>query len=444
MIKNLKPRWRRVNVIGSRVLVVLAAAGLAAAAYFAYDYDQVRRLARTVRQSLAARRYEEAREPLRRWLAKRPDSGEANYCRAWAALAVDQRDEAAAAIEQATRLGFDPALLDCLVAIFQARGNHFDAAEPILEKVFGLQLEPRGMVAKELARIYLSSCRLTQAAMAIKRWRDLAPEDPQPYLWSNEIASLSDGEPMILILNYRAALDRDPDLDKARLGLAQQLSNARRFDDAKEEFLACLQRNPNDASAQVCLGRIAIREGNIEESTRYFEAVVAANPRQPDALKELGQIDLRLGRFQKACERLELLTRIEPFNGKVRSAYGESLRLAGDAARSRAELAHAARLRKEQDEVAALKARVRIDPRDSDACFQVARWMFDHGHHEEGLIWTDEVLRAVPHHAATHRILAEYYEKHGDTGLANYHRLVASAGQEGKRETSPRARTEAP
>jgi tetratricopeptide (TPR) repeat protein len=441
---DLKPQRRRVNVVGSRVLVVLAAAGLAAAAYFAYDYDQVRRLARTVRQSLASRRYEEAREPLRRWLAKRPDSGEAHYYRAWSALAVDQRDEAAVAIQQATRLGFNPGLLDCLVAIFEARGNHFDEAEPILEKAFGRQLEPRGMVAKELARIYLASYRLTQAAMAIERWRDLAPEDPQPYLWSNEIASRSDGEPMILILNYRAALDRDPRLDKARLGLARQLSNARRFDDAKQEFLACLQRNPNDASARVGLGRIAIREGDIEESTRYFEAVLAANPRQPDALRELGQIDLRVGRFHQACERLELLTRIEPFDDKVRSAYAQSLRLAGDEARSRAELAHAARLRKEQDEVARLKARVLIDPRDSGACFQVAKWMFDHGHEEEGLIWTDEVLRAVPHHAATHRILAEYYEKHGDTGLANYHRLVASAAQEGEGGTSPRARAEAP
>jgi len=438
----LKPQRQRVKVVGSRLLVVLAVAGLAGAAYFAYDYYQVRRLALTVRHSLAARRNEEAREPLGHWLAKRPHSGEAHYYRAWLALAVEERDEAAVAIEQAWRLGFDPALLDCLVAIFQASANHFDEAEPNLEKAFALQVEPRGMVAKELARTYLYSYRLTQAASAVERWRALAPEDPQPYLWSNEIASRSDGEPMILILNYRAALDRDPNLDKARLGLAQQLSSARRFDDAKEEFLVYLERNPNDVSARVGLARIAVREGNIEDSTRYFEAALAVNPRQPDALRELGQIDLRLGRFQKAGERLELLTRIEPFDHKVRYAYAESLRLAGDDARCRAELAQAARLRKEQDELAQLKSRLLIDPRGSDACFQVAKWMFDHGRQVEGIIWTDDILRAVPRHAPTHRLLAEYYEKHGDAGLANYHRLAASAGQED--EGGPSAREEAP
>ena len=66
------------------------------------------------------------------------------------------------------------------------------------------------MVAKELARIYLSSYRLERAAGAIERWRALAPEDPEPYLWSNEILARSDAEPAIPIQNYRAALDATP------------------------------------------------------------------------------------------------------------------------------------------------------------------------------------------------------------------------------------------
>jgi tetratricopeptide (TPR) repeat protein len=439
IFRKLMPR-----AVGSRLVVVLAVAGLAAGAYFANERYQVSRLTRTVRRSIAARRFEEAREPLKRWLAKRPDAGEAHYYRAWSALALGQRDEAALAIQDAMRLAFEPARLDCLVAVFQASGNQFDAAEPTLEKAFGLELEPRGMIARELARIYLSSYRLTQAAVAIERWRMLAPEDPLPYLLSNEIASQSDGDPIILILNYRSALKRDPNLDNARLGLAQLLSSARRFDEAKPEFRACLERNPSDARALVGLGRIAIREGDIDESTRCFKAALAANPRQPEALRELSQIDLRLGRFQQGCERLELLTRIAPFDHEVRYSYAEALRLAGKSARARTELAQSVRLRMEQEEFAQLKSRLLLDPRDPEACFQVAKWMFDHGRYEEGLSWTNEILRAVPHHAPTHRILAEYYEKHGDSGLANYHRLVSSAGQADDAGTRARARTGAP
>src|SRR5262249_10906967 len=97
--------------------------------------------------------------------------------------------------------------------------------------------------------------RFDQAAQAIERWRVLAPEDPQPYLWSNEIASRAQSDSAILVQNYRAALDRDPTLEKARLGLAQELSKARRFDDAEQEFLAYLAIKPADASAFLGLGR---------------------------------------------------------------------------------------------------------------------------------------------------------------------------------------------
>ncbi len=161
-------------------------------------------------------------------------------------------------------------------------------AEPVLERAFRQQSEPRLEVAKEMVRIYLTSYRLSQAAEAIERARLLGAEDPQPYLWSNEIASRGSAEPAILIQNYRAALERNPNLDKARLGLAEQLSKDRRFDDAEQEYRTYLERNPNDASALVGFGRNFFQRGDLDTATQYFEAALKVDPRQPDALKELG------------------------------------------------------------------------------------------------------------------------------------------------------------
>ena len=86
--------------------------------------------------------------------------------------------EAVQAIDQARKLGFDPALLDCLSAIGHARADRFNEAEPILEQAFVEQLEPRDMVAKELARIYLSTYRLERAAWRSNDGGRLAPEIP--------------------------------------------------------------------------------------------------------------------------------------------------------------------------------------------------------------------------------------------------------------------------
>jgi tetratricopeptide (TPR) repeat protein len=399
--------------------------------YLGYDQYRVHRLAERVRRSFTARRYEAAREPLARWLALRPRSGEAYYFKAWEALAFDQPREAELALNQAGTLGFDPDRLACLTAIYRARADRLSEAEPILTQAFLKHLDPQELIAKELARIFLFTYRLDRATRPIDRWRVLAPDDPQPYLWSNEVASRSDAEPALLISNDRAALERDPMLDKARLELAQNLSKARRFDDAEPEFLAYLKHHPRDTKALLGLGRNAFQQGDIEKSRKYFESSFEASPKDADTLKELGQLDLRLGRYDQARARLEQVVALQPFDHEIRYSYAQALALTGRKTMSRRELAQADRLRKERDQLIDIRFRLNKNPLDLDARFQIARWMMDHGQEQEGLKWSREILRANPQHPSTHGILAAYYDRHGDPGLANYHRLSASAVQDG-------------
>ena len=113
--------------------------------------------------------------------------------------------------------------------------------------------------------------------------------------------------------------------------------------------------------------------------------------------------------------------------------YAQALKLAGDDQRATVELEHAARLRKENNEIGELRRALLSDPNNLNACFRVTKWLFDHGHQDEGLSWTKEIFRREPRHVPTHRLLAEYYEKNGDAGLANYHRVMAVTGQESAR-----------
>jgi tetratricopeptide (TPR) repeat protein len=412
------------------VLIALAVA--AVGGYLGFAQYRVARLADSVRLSFAARRYGEARGPLQRWLAERPRSGEAQYYRAWLALADERPSEAVEAAALAQRLGFDRAPLEVLQAVYQARAGHINAAEPVLRRAFDQNLEPRAEVARELARIYLATYRLAQAPEVVERYLELMPSDPQPYMWTNEIESRSGTTPAVLIRNYRAALDRDPNLDKARLGLAEQLSKDRRFDEAEEEYRAYLRRNPKDAAALVGLGRNAFQNGNIEAATREFEAALAVDPRQVDALKELAQLDIRFGRLDQARRRLELLTQIEPFDPEIRYSYSQALKLVGEPEKARLEGERAAQLRKDNEEIVQLRSKILGDPNDLASRFQVVQWMFGHGHDEEGLKWAREILRADPRHAPTHWVLADYYAKHEDPGLANYHRTMASSSQDAR------------
>jgi Flp pilus assembly protein TadD len=411
--------------------ILIALSVVVIGGYFGYQRYRTWRLADSVRRLFAARRYDEARGPLKRWLDERPTSGEAHYYRAWLALVDDHPPEVVEAVRRAQDLGFDRSRLEVLEAIYFARGGRM-TAEPVLRRAFDEGLEPRAEVARELAKILLASYRLPQAAEVVERYRELMPTDAQPYLWSNEIASRSDATPAILIRNYRAALERDPNLDKARLGLAEQLSKDRRFDEAEPEYRAYLTRHPRDAGALVGLGRNAFQSGDIAGATREFEAALAVNPRQPDALKELAQLDLRFGRFASARRRLELLTQIEPFDHEIRYSYAQALKLAGEPEKARVEGERAVQLRKEQEELLRLRARILDDPEDQSARLGVARWMLSHGHPDEGLKWTREILRADSRHVPTHQALADYYATHGEPGLANYHRMMASANRDAR------------
>ena len=422
----------RIGPRARRTAVLLALSLAAAGAYFGYDAYRVGRLAASVRRAFSTRQFDEARRPLDRWREARPRSGEPEYYRAWLALVDDRPAEAVDAVERAGQRGFDPSRLQVLKAIYEARAGRINPAESVLRRAFDRKLDPRPEVARELARIYLTTYRLTQAAQVVGRYRELVPSDPQSYLWNVEIGLRTNATPATLIGDYRAALERDPGLDSARLGLADQLRMEQRYDEAEAEYRTYLQRHPTDAAALVGLGRNRLVRGDVAGAAREFEAALAADPKQADALRELAQLELRSGRPAQARRRFELLTQLQPFDHEVRYSYAQALKLAGEPDRARREAERATRLREEENRVIDLGKKIRDDPRDVASRLEVARWMLEHGQAEEGLKWTREIFRIDPRHAPTHSILADYYTGRGEKGLANYHRMMASGGAEAR------------
>lgn len=430
-----QPRGRSRGLAVAMLILAAASGG----AYLVAGALRTFLLAQTTRQLVAARKYEEARKPLQQWLQRDPQSAEAHYLRARCELAAERPADAAQAIDQARQLGFDEEPLRCLAAIIRARGNQFAEAEPVLLRAYRNKLEPQAEVACELARIYLATYRLSQAAEPIERFRILAPEDPRPYLWRNEIESRSEGLPATLIANYKAALERDPTLDAARLKLAEQLAKEGRFEEADHEYTLYLQRRPGDATALAGLGRTALQRGDSEAASRHFEAALASNPLHPEALKELAQLDLRRGRLHQACSRLEKLTQVEPYDADIRYSYAQALRLTGDLQRAQAESERASALRRDNERIEQLREVLLQNPDDLNARFEVTRWMMEHGHHAEAIDWAALILRAEPRHAPTHRLLADHYQREGNAGLANYHRLLGMAGE--MQQDTPRSAT---
>jgi tetratricopeptide (TPR) repeat protein len=81
----------------------------------------------------------------------------------------------------------------------------------------------------------------------------------------------------------RAMLAQDPNNQLARYGLATELKNTGRGEEAVAEFKALLELNPNYAAAYYHAGRALESMGRIEDAREMLEKGIAVTTRTGDS-----------------------------------------------------------------------------------------------------------------------------------------------------------------
>jgi Flp pilus assembly protein TadD len=408
--------------------MVVALLGLAAAGAWLFLGLTADRDARLARTAVAAGRFDEADPPLARWVRARPENAEAWYLKARVAAGRGQPNEAIRYLERARSLGHPEEPTGRLMGLLLARTGRTAEAEPLLRRALASSTRPEPEVARELARIYLESYRIDAAAAVLERWMRDAPRDATPHLWQVEVDKRSEAEAKVIIAHYRAALERDPGLDRARLGLADTLRSEHRNDEAAVEYAAYLERHPEDPAALLGAGINTAEMGDDGTARARLRKAAELAPDDPRAFSELAAIALRRNDPAEALSLLDQAIRIEPNDYELRYRRRVVLERQGRHEQAREEQRQIERLRASQARIKELHDRLARSPGDAQLQYEVATWMIENGHEEEGLRWAERTLRDRPDHAPTHRLLADYYTRRGQMGLANYHRLRGSSG----------------
>jgi len=198
------------------------------------------------------------------------------------------------------------------------------------------------------------------------------------------------------------------------------------FDEAEVEYATLLERDPQNLRGLIGAGRVALLKGDVQAAIRHDEAALAINPKEKTALRELGLIDLNSGRIGEAYDRLKVAVEVDPFVPEVHYSYSRALKAAGNMTRAAEEAAITERLKKEQQRIIDLRQNLVQRPEDTKLRCEAAKWLIEHGHDQEGLEWTAMILKQKPGDPTTSRLLADYYTRQGNVGLANYYRLDAS------------------
>jgi tetratricopeptide (TPR) repeat protein len=131
----------------------------------------------------------------------------------------------------------------------------------------------------------------------------LDPLQPRwPYFQGHALL-LTDPEAAILKLKRAADLSGGKP-DVARLQLAEQLLDLRRFQEAADEFLRVLQQNPSNARASLGLARLAFERDDLSECTTCLNRCVDDIHTRKAACSLLAQAYQRLGNKASAEQEL--------------------------------------------------------------------------------------------------------------------------------------------
>ena len=382
--------------------------------------------ARDARRAIRDGRYDQAERSLARWLVVDPGSAEAHLLRGRVAVARDRLPDAAAELKVAQALGAGLDDLRTLRALIAAKAGRHAEAEPALSRAFAEARAADRQVDEALARVYLETYGLKRAAAVLDRWARDFPDDPKPHFWRHEIHARDGPEAGRVLEDYREALRRDPDLAPARLGVAEELRKAHRNAEAADVYKAYLALRPDDAAAHLGAGRNLAEQGEGEAAARHLRRAIELNGQNAQAHAELAHLCSRRGDWAAALAHLDRAIAVDPFDVGARHRRGQVLARLGRAAEAQVEQAAANRLREDLKVLSEARSRLLASPHDRASQLEVARWMFAHGHGPEGARWAEKVLAERPLDPDASRMLADYHDRRGETGLANRYRLTAS------------------
>jgi len=428
-------RPRRSVLLGLVLIAALCVGLVWLAAAKIQAFLTVERDARAARLAVSSGHRKNAELPLARWLRARPESAEAHALMAQVALEAGDLGKVTDELNQARSLGYPASGLERLHAASLARIGRYAEAEPILVRLFESRTTPDPTVDEALARVYMMTHRLRPAQAVIEQWIRDAPTDGRPFLWLTEFDRRMESDNLEpLEKHYREALRRDPDLDKARLGLAETLRKAFRNAEAKREYDAYLARHPADPIALAGAGRNALDSSDPESAVRLLDQALAIAPGELNALKGRAAIDFARGELTAALARLDRALVADPYDTEAlynRSRVRSSL---GDEEGAKKDLESFKRYKSDQAELVKIFSLSVANPDNNDLRSKIAAWMFAHGRDDDGLGWAKSVLASDPSNVATNSLLADYYSnRKREAGLANFYRLRASAA----RSTSP-------
>src|SRR5262249_55033294 len=231
--------------------------------------------------------------------------------------------------------------------------------------------------------------------------------------------------------DFRKVLDARPDDDDARLLLADCLIQNSQAPEAVPYLLDLRTRRPKDTDLLLKLAFAWNMDSKIDEARALPDEILPEHPDLGPALSARGQIELQL-RTPAGAERwLRQALKATPYEDR-QTHYTLSQALRQQDKEKEAEEEEARVQKIEETIKRMLEVRNRLlpaRPTDPKLNHELAALMLELGHAQEAERWFLKALQYDPGFEPTHRALADYYTRKGDTQRAEFHRSHVKSRQ---------------
>lgn len=405
------------------LLITLAVVGLGVGGWMIVAEVRAARRLNAAREALGRNDVPAAREAITQYLHRHPRSAEARFLAAQAARRDGALDAAGEHLRTAGQLGWVPeavSLERALLAVQQGEGDGFLAS---LHRFVEEDHPEAVRILEVLVPFYLLRFQVHEAAWAVQQWIRREPE--RAAAWSSRgYVAERQRNPAEAIAAFRRAVELEPEADEARMHLARWLVDKNQPAEALGHLRTLRDHRPKDAQVLYYLARTEFSLGKKEEARRTLEDLLREHPQHAGGLAERGRLELSEGHLQPAERDLRKAAELSPSERDILYQLVLCLRRVGKDSEAEATDRRRLALEDDLDRLGKVTLAIAASPRDAELRRQAGEICLRHGRVTDGLNWLQSALREDPQHAATHRLLAEHYQRVGRLELARRHELL--------------------
>lgn len=418
---------------------VLALGLLLATGYGAYRlgrYGWVDWHYRAAQKDLRHRNFAAARAHLEVCLKEWPHDTGALVLAARAARRASNLMEAEHFLDAADSLGDAPGDRELERALLGAQHGDLRATEPILLASLHGDDATAILVYEVLAPAYVREYRLYDALDCLDQWQRLEPDLAQiPNLQGDIHERMLERTPARDA--YRRAVELSPNLDSARLGLARVELNLRKPAAAWEQLAVLNERAPDQlAVGQLTIHCLRLLNRNAEAQAR-LDRLLPRYPDDAELIFERGALAMDAGQPREAETWLRRANELHPSEREWLYQLVLCLEQNGKSAEAQAVRARLQQSESDLGRIGEVVRQIANRPHEAALRCEAGTLFIRNGYAEEGRRWLESALAEDPRHAPSHRALAEYFQKRGDTARADYHRRLAERFAPASASTGP-------